>query len=108
MSSNQPNNPVLITRHPALVKYLQEIHLIRRHPQPEVHFHATPDLVRGKDVIGVLPHHLSCLTRTYTEVPILTPPELRGKELDLHQIRKYAKPPVTYRVIRLDSTGKEP
>ena len=92
-------NTVVITRHPALIEYLKEIGLI----EGDVNIlpHATPDEVRNKDVIGVLPHSLSCLTNTYTEVPIFVPPELRGQELTLEQIREYAQEPATYKIERL-------
>ena len=86
----------IVTRHPALVEYLQEIGLATS--AVEVVAHATPDIVRGKDVCGVLPHSLSCLTRTFTEVPLALPAELRGVELTLEQVRQYAGRPVTYRV----------
>ena len=63
--------------------------------------HAGPDDVRGKDVCGVLPHSLSCLTKSFTEVPLALPAELRGVELTLEQVRKYAGPAVTYIVSRV-------
>jgi putative CRISPR-associated protein (TIGR02620 family) len=90
---------LVVTRHPALVDYLREIGLIDG--EAEVVDHATPELVTGRHVIGVLPHSLSCLTASFTEVPLRLTPELRGKELDLETLRKIAGRPVTYRVERL-------
>lgn len=86
----------IITRHPGLVQYLQEIGLADS--TTEVLSHATPDNVAGKHVCGVLPHSLSCLTASFTEVPLILPAELRGVELTLEQVRQYAKPAVTYKV----------
>ena len=90
---------LVITRHEALVAYLAEKGLIN--PNCQVETHASPDLVRGKRVIGVLPHSLSCLTESFTEIPLCLPQELRGKELILADVRKYAGQPATYKVTRL-------
>lgn len=87
---------LIVTRHPGLVDYLREIGLAG--PETVVVAHATPDVVRGKRVCGVLPHALSCLCETFTEVPLDLPQELRGTELTVEQVRQYAKPAVTYRV----------
>jgi len=87
---------IVVTRHPGLVDYLREIGLADS--KTEVIGHATPDLVRGKHVCGVLPHSLSCLCETFTEVPLALPAELRGVELTLDQVRRYAGAPVTYHV----------
>jgi len=89
---------LVITRHQALVAYLAEVGLIGENAQ--VVAHATPEQVKGKHVIGVLPHSLSSLCASYTEVPLNIPPELRGVELTLEQVRQYAGAPVTYIVRR--------
>ena len=89
---------VIVTRHPGLVDHLREIDLISENVK--ILSHAGPDDVRGKNVCGVLPHSLSSLTASFTEVPLALPAELRGVELTLQQIRKYAAPPVTYIVRR--------
>lgn len=88
---------IVVTRHPGLVQHLKEIGLASTRCQ--VVAHATPDNVQGKHVCGVLPHSLSCLTKSFTEVPLMIPSELRGVELTLEQVRKYAGPAVTYKVI---------
>lgn len=90
---------LIVTRHPALVQYLQELGLADE--GVEVVEHATPEIVKGKNVCGVLPHSLSCLTKTFTEIPLNLTPELRGKELDLNTLRKIAGAPVTYKVERI-------
>lgn len=87
---------LVVTRHPGLVAYLKEIGLA---PEGvEVVSHATAGNVAGKHVCGVLPHSLSSLCASFTEVPLALPPELRGTELSLEQVRQYAGRPVTYRV----------
>jgi len=86
---------LVITRHPALVQYLREIGIVGN---AEVIAHASPEMVTGREVVGILPHSLSCLTKTFTEVPLFVPAELRGIELTLEQVRLYAKPAVTYKV----------
>ena len=85
---------LIITRHPALLSYLLEIGLVDA-STPVVQ-HATSDAVRGKHVAGVLPHYLSSLCALYTEVPLVVPQELRGQELTLETVRKYAQSPKTY------------
>ncbi len=87
---------LIVTRHPGLVDYLRELGLAGE--GVEVIDHATPEAVTGRHVCGVLPHSLSCLTASFTEVPLRLTPELRGKELDLTTLREIAEPPVTYKV----------
>ena len=87
---------IVVTRHKALVEYLKEINLVKENVR--VISHAVPKDITGQKVIGVLPHSLSCLTESYTEVPLFVPVELRGKELTLEQIREYAQEPATYKV----------
>ena len=81
-------NQVVVTRHPALVEYLREEGVIDE--TTEIIEHASPDDVRGRHVIGVLPHHLSAEAASVTEVPLNLPPELRGQELTVEQVRQYA------------------
>lgn len=87
---------LVVTRHPGLVEYLRELGLAGE--GVEVIDHATPEAVAGRHVCGVLPHSLSCLTASFTEIPLALTPELRGKELDLATLRGIAGEPVTYRV----------
>jgi len=89
---------LVVTRHPGLVEYLREKGLVG---EVEVVAHANPTIVTGKHVCGVLPHSLSCLCASFTEVPLDLPPELRGKELTLEQMREFASAPVTYVVEKL-------
>jgi hypothetical protein len=88
---------LIVTRHPGLVTYLREIGLADA--ETVVVAHATPDVVKGRAVCGVLPHSLSCLCETFTEVPLDLPQELRGAELTAEQVRQFAGAPVTYRVL---------
>lgn len=89
---------LIVTRHSGLVEYLHEIGLANA--ETEVVAHATSDVVRDKRVCGVLPHSLSCLCDTFTEIPLDLPKELRGVELMIDQVRQYAGDPVTYKVIQ--------
>ena len=90
---------LIVTRHTGLLAYLIEIGLAR--PGVAVIAHATSDQVRGQRVAGVLPHSLSCLTESFTEIPLTLPVHLRGEELTLEQVREFASPPVTYCVERV-------
>jgi putative CRISPR-associated protein (TIGR02620 family) len=90
---------VVVTRHPGLVAYLKKVGLASDNTQ--VVAHASPEVVQGKHVCGVLPHNLSCLCSSFTEVPLHLPAELRGQELSLEQVEQYAQPAVTYKVEKL-------
>jgi len=91
---------VIVTRHSALVQYLREQGIVD--DSVRVIPHATAEDVRGKNVLGVLPHSLSCLTKTFTEIPLHLTPEMRGKELTLEDVRKVAGKPATYIVRKIE------
>lgn len=97
--NNRIKIELVVTRHPALVEYLRELGLVTK--DVKVLSHATEFDVMEKHVAGVLPHNLSCLCATFTEVPLALTPEMRGKELDLETLRKVAGEPVTYIVRRI-------
>lgn len=90
---------LVVTRHPALVSYLKEIGLVS--DDVEVVTHASPSQVKGRRVIGVLPHSLSCEAESLTEIPLAIPSELRGAELSLRELREFAGKPVTYSINRV-------
>ena len=85
---------IIVTRHVALVDYLIEEGVVPK--GCKVLSHASKKEVMGQDVIGVLPMHLAALASSITEVPLKIPSDLRGKELTVKEVRKYAGPPVTY------------
>jgi len=92
----KPKVDLIVTRHPGLVEYLRELGVVAE--GVEVIDHATPEAVAGRHVCGVLPHSLSCLTASFTEVPLWLTLSFRGKEMDLETLRKVAGSPVTYKV----------
>jgi putative CRISPR-associated protein (TIGR02620 family) len=85
---------IVVTRHPTLVDYLREQGLIG--PDAEVISHATPEQIRGRHVVGVLPLSLACEAASVTEIPLALAPEDRGQELSLERVREIAGAPVTY------------
>lgn len=87
---------IIVTRHAGLVDYLKQEGLVD--DNVKVVSHAGPQAVAGKHVLGVLPHSLSCLTASFTEVQLRLPPDLRGKELTVNDVRQFAGKPVTYKV----------
>ena len=89
---------IVVTRHKALVQYLKEQGLIDENTQIVSHID-NPDIIKNKIVLGVLPHSLSCLTKEYWEISLNLPPELRGKELSVEDIKKYSKGLKRYIVI---------
>lgn len=96
---------LVVTRHSALVQYLIDQEYIT--PDSEVLEHVDAETVQGKHVWGVLPHSLSVLTKSFTEVPLNLPAELRGKELTVEQVREYAGAPVTYVIHSQQSLADE-
>ena len=93
-------NTIIVTRHPALVQFLLEQGLIPA--GTPVLTHATRSDVEGRDVIGVLPLSLARYAASVTEVPLNLPPELRGQELTLEQVRAHAGAVTRYRVTVLE------
>lgn len=90
---------IVVTRHSGLVEYLKEVGLAN--DRTVVTAHANPENVSGKHVCGVLPHSLSCLCKTFTEIPLRLPQELRGVDLSVEQVRQYAGEPLTYKIRRI-------
>ena len=97
-TAREADSPVVVTRHPALVEYLNELGVVPA--GTEVVAHATAEQVRGRHVFGVLPLHLAAEARRVTEVPLHVPAELRGVELTLAQVRQFAGPLTSYVVFR--------
>ena len=85
---------IVITRHPALVEYLVETGLVPADAPCISHAEASD--VAGKHVIGVLPLRLAAMAQSITEIPLDIPAELRGQELTIEQVRRYAGEPVRY------------
>ena len=85
---------LIVTRHQGLLALLQEKGLAT--DETVVVAHATAAEVTGKRVCGVLPHSLSCLCESFTEIPLSLSTELRGRELTAEEVRQYAGEPVTY------------
>jgi hypothetical protein len=56
------------------------------------------DIVSKKHVFGVLPLHLACHAYRVTEVELDIPLDMRGKELSLEDVEKYAAGIHTYKV----------
>jgi hypothetical protein len=95
---------VIVTRHAALVEVLAEDY---GYVGP-VLAHATAADVRGKRVVGVLPLHLAAVAESVTEVTLNLPPELRGKELSVDEVRQHLKGLTTYRVEEVPVGGFGP
>ncbi len=92
---------VIVTRHHALVEYLREVTDLPEHAA--VIAHATETDVKGAHIYGVLPLRLAALAERITEIPLDLPPELRGVELSVEQVRKYAGAMRSYTVASVDA-----
>lgn len=90
---------LVVTNDNALLIYLHSAKIVD--PFVPVKYPVTAEDVIGKHVIGKLPHRLSCVALSYTEIPLHLPPELEGMELILEDYRRYADNPVTYRVSKM-------
>lgn len=88
---------ILITRHEALVEFLQKQGL----EFDMVVSHADAETVKGKDIYGVLPLHLAALANTITSVDLNLPAEMRGKELSLEDVERYFVGFATYKVSKI-------
>lgn len=87
---------LIVTRHPALLDYLQELGFAD--DTTMVMSHVTAADIEGLVVAGVLPFHLAARARRVLEVPLHIPQEMRGVELTLNQIREFAGPVTEYSV----------
>lgn len=76
---------LVVTRHQGLLDFLVEQGI-----EYDEHLtHATAEDLKGKSVLGVLPVHLACECEFFTELEMNIPLEMRGKELDVNQVREY-------------------
>lgn len=92
---------LVVTRHRVLIEYLINEKIIKEGEYIHIEHIDDVSLIKNKDVIGVLPYHLACLTNTFTEVVLNIPYEMRGKELSLKDIETFVKEVATYKVIKL-------
>ena len=85
---------LIVTRHAGAVEWLR-----RQGVSGDVVSHATPQLVEGRHVIGVLPYNLASLAKSYTalELPGLKPGQ-RGDELSPEGMDEAGARLVTYKV----------
>jgi len=91
---------IIVSRHKALVEYLQERRLVGKDVKVISRVEDVSE-IEGMIVVGVLPLHLAAHCKEVWEVPLNLPLELRGVELGIEDIRKYAEPIQAYQVISL-------
>ena len=90
------NNTIIVTRHSGLIDWLAQHGITGK-----VIAQATPDDVRGKYVIGVLPLSLASLADKITTVDYNCPFDLRGVELTPQQLDDFGAKMNTYIVSKL-------
>ncbi len=93
---------VVVTRHSGLVDHLKNIGLIDDVAAATVIADAKPADIAGKHVIGVLPIHLAALADRITIIPLDTPKNLRGVDLDADDVARFAGDPATFVIRRVD------
>lgn len=80
---------LVVTRHDGLVDFLIEEGVISKETPVATHIQ-DPEILDGKNVIGVLPVKLACRCLVFAELDLsAVPGELRGKELTVNQVRQY-------------------
>lgn len=99
--SNSSN--IIVTRHAGLVAWLAA-----RGVAGDVIPHATPEMVAGKDVYGVLPLHLAALAASVTvvDMPRLAP-EQRGQDLTPAEMDSAGATMHTYEVRMVEAPAAE-
>lgn len=90
---------IVVTRHEALLQFLQENNIVPAGTPVKVHANEVD--VRGKHVYGVLPMRLAAEAAMLTEVSMVIPPEYRGRELSLENIKAFAPTLTTYKVVKV-------
>lgn len=90
------NNTIIVTRHSGLVDWLAQHGITGK-----VIAQATPDDVRDKYVIGVLPLSLASLAEKITTVDYNCPFDLRGVDLTPQQLDDFGAKMNTYIVSKL-------
>lgn len=78
---------LIVTRHAGLVEVLRADFGV----EGRVISHATPEAIRGKRVVGVLPLHLAAEAASVTEVVLDLPADKRGVELTADEVRLYCR-----------------
>lgn len=101
MNNNIPKIAVVVSRHKTFIEYLKEENIVGE--KTPVIGHATADDVSGKHVLGAIPPHLAVLAASVTTVPIIVPPQMRGVELSVDEIRSYARKPETYIITKMEA-----
>tara|TARA_R110002020_G_scaffold320466_1_gene536380 strand:- start:5875 stop:6393 length:519 start_codon:yes stop_codon:yes gene_type:complete len=87
---------ILITRHLSFTEYLREIGFSWGQEKE----HASPGECEGKTVLtSGMPLHLAMKCKHLVTVPLDIPPNLRGLELGLDQIKLFAGSPQWFKVL---------
>lgn len=89
---------LVVTKDSALVTYLRKTGIAD--PSVPVKYPVTAMDVIGKNVIGKLPHSLSCVALSYTEIPLHLPAGLKDTWPILADYERYADAPVSYIIQR--------
>ncbi len=88
-------NPLVVTRHNALIEVLESDFGMS---DMEVLAQATPEQVKGRHVVGILPIYLAAHAASITVLNLNVPVELRGQELTADQIREMMGDLTTYKI----------
>lgn len=89
---------VIVSNHDNLKEFLEKEGVIDEDAEIDVIREATSGNIGKKRVAGILPMHLSCLTKTFTEVALRVPPEKRGESLSSGDLAQYSSGIQTYTV----------
>ena len=79
---------VVVTKHTAFAQLVRERGMVGADTPVLSKVHKLD--VADKDVLGTLPVHLAAEAKSITTIRFKIPPNLRGRELPLEELRKYA------------------
>lgn len=95
---------IIVTRHPALLDLLAEKGIAPKDAEVLSHVR-DPSEIAGARVIGNLPLHLAAQAELVVSVTLDIPPERRGDELTLEDLRGMYRGHATYRVLDRNDFG---
>ena len=78
---------LIISRHAGAMGWIQKHH--PEFAECELITHASPEILKGKRVIGILPIQLAVLATEFWNLSLNVPANMRGKELTIEDMEKF-------------------
>ncbi len=99
---------ILVTRHNNLAHFLR-VHCGLEWEKWVTHIYPEQivEMIRGKEVFGVLPYHLAAITKSVTIAQFEIPEEKRGRDLNLREMKESFLGLRTYTVSNVEGDKNE-